>query len=128
MVTTIETQYNIVLASDPCDNILEISISTRGTHSTLGLELDKNVDIDSRLQLMNCFQSTPLAYIIHWILTLPHQVSLAIDCHKIDTIRQITDTIKAARQANKKRVNFQFGTMEKVAMQPQSGVSIIFHG
>ena len=62
MVTTVETPYNNVLASDPFDDILEVSISTRGTQLTLGLELDNNVDLGSCLQLINYFQSTPSAH------------------------------------------------------------------
>ena len=62
MVTTVETPYDTALASDPFDDILEVSISTRGTQLTLGLELDNNVDLGSCLQLINYFQSTPSAH------------------------------------------------------------------
>ena len=40
MTTNIEPPFNVTLGSDPFDDILEIDISTRGNHPTLGLQMD----------------------------------------------------------------------------------------
>ena len=37
MTTTIKPPFNVTLGSDPFDDVLEIDISTRGNHPTLGL-------------------------------------------------------------------------------------------
>ena len=66
MDTIIDTPYNPVRASNQFDDVLEVEVSTRGEYLLLALELDDNIDLSQRPQLMNCPTSAPVARIPRW--------------------------------------------------------------
>ena len=127
MTTTIEPPFNVTLGSDPFDDVLEIDISTRGHHPTLGLQMETNAALGERLQLSNCAASTPAARIPRWRSTLRQSFPLSIGDQQITTINDIERVVKMARLNKQYTITCRFGVMDKVAMHPQTGVPIIFH-
>ena len=114
------------LSSDPIDNIINIEVSTKGKHATLGLVLKNNPDIGGRLQVLDCTPSTPAAKIPKWRSTIRQSFLHAIDGKNVYTQQEVEDIVNKVRKGGK-TINLQFATMTKQAMHPQEGIPLIYH-
>jgi len=88
-------------SSNPFGNSANVSISIKGDHPTLGLEIIKNSD-NARLTLHSCTSSTPLTRIPRWRSTLRSGIIIAIDNQLVDTIADITTIISTSRDSTTK--------------------------
>jgi len=127
MDVDITPPYHISLGSDPFDDVVEIEISTRGQHPTLGLLLTDNKDLGDRLQLTDITAFTLAARIPRWRSTLRSFFPLSIDGTQITTEHALKKLIRTARKDKQDHVKIKFGMMQKTDMHPQSGIPIVFH-
>lgn len=66
IVNSFSSQYeNIYLSADPFGPTLSRTITVRGVHDTLGLQLDDN-NVRGRLILRNCEKGTPSHRMKRW--------------------------------------------------------------
>ena len=127
MTTDITPPYHISLGTDPFDDVIEIEISTRGKHPTLGMHLNDNRNLGERMQLLDIASSSPAARIPRWRSTLRSSPPLSIDNSPVSTQQDLEAAIRTARQQDLPHVKIKFGLMQKTAMNPQDGVPIVFH-
>ena len=127
MNTTIDPPYHVSLSNNPFDDIVEIEISTRGKHSTLGIQFETNNTLGDRLQVTNMLPSTPAARIPRWRSTLRQSFPINIGDTPISNIKDIEDAVSVTRKQKLPTIKLTFGLMNKTAMHPQNGFPIIFH-
>ena len=85
LTTEVLIPYQVSLSSDLIDNMIEIEISTRGKHKTLGLIFEQKLDMGGRLQLKDCARSKPSARIPKWRSNLRLSFLHAADGKEINT-------------------------------------------
>lgn len=112
----------IKFSDNPFDNKLEITIDNKGDHPTLRLDVVHHKDFD-KVQLISCSKGTPAGKILRWRSTLRDSFVLAVDHTPIS---DITSLKKAIQQWDKPTIMFTFGTIEKQAMHPQTGVPQLY--
>ena len=77
------TPIKFELSSNPFGNLVDVAISVKGDHPTLGLEIVQDID-NTRLTLQSCTSSTPAAHIPCWHSALRNGVIIAIDNQPFD--------------------------------------------
>ena len=88
-----EMPYNIYLSLDPFDNYTHRTIQVKGTHPSLGLNLQicKTRHIP---QIINCIKSTPIIRIPRWCTEIKHGYIIAINNTPVSTIDDIHQQIQ----------------------------------
>ena len=127
MHTDVETPYQIYLSTNPFENVIEVEITTKGDHSTLGLILQTNDTMGNRPQLQACLPSTPAARIPKWRSLLRNSFPTTIDGKRITTEHDVVEAVHQAHSKNKPTITCSFSIIDEVAMHPQQGVPIIYH-
>ena len=116
-----ELPYNIYFSTDPYNNHLTHSVSTSGTHKTLGLDLRCD-DLTGRLQLSICIPGTPAARITKWRSQLQKSSILTVDGKHVSTILDVENAVKEAQTKQVATIDIDFGTIDKVPLHPSYGV------
>ena len=93
------------LTSNPFGPSTTVTLTTKGTHPTLGLDIHHHSDT-SRIVLRSCFPSTPAARIPRWRSTLRESYIIALDDTPVTTIEDVTRHIAAARSSSAKSIVF----------------------
>lgn len=112
----------IEFSDNPYDNEIDITIDVKGDHPTLGLDVQHNKDFD-RLQLLACSNGTPAGKIQRWRSTLRNAFIIAVNGNEVPDITTLKRLIRECRSP---QIKVTFGTMEKQAMHPQSGVPNLY--
>ena len=97
-----------------------MEVTTKGTHPTVGLQLDDNA-INGRLYLRHCEKSTPAARMKKWRTNLRNSNLLRINDVQVNTIDQVKQVISQARTDGKLTLNLTFATEERVPIHPEHG-------
>ena len=94
---SMEIPYNICLSLDPFDNYTHRTIQIKGTHPSLGLNLQicitRNIP-----QITDCIKSTTAMRIARWRTELKHGYIIAINNTPVSTIDDIHQQIQHIRE------------------------------
>ena len=112
----------IEFSANPYDHEMDITIPTDSDHPTLGLDL-QHCKTQDRPQLIACSKGTPAGRINKWRSTLRNGFVLAINKQPVQTIPEIKQMIKDNTDTH---LTFTFGTIDRHAMHPQSGVPQLY--
>ena len=118
--------YQITLSPDPFDNTIQILISTRTSHPTLGL-ITKYDEPMQRLQLVDCKHGTPAAKIPKWRSTLKNGHITHTNGIIVKSINHLIEILTKAKTNKESDVSITFSIMEKTAMYLMLGVLQLHH-
>ena len=120
--TPVPSPQVIEFSDNPFDNELNITIDNKGNHPTLGLDVAHHKDFD-KVQLLSCSKGTPAGKIPRWRSTLRDSSVLTVNQ---TPITDITSLKRAIRECDDPTITITFGTIEKQAMHPQTGVPQLY--
>ena len=113
------------LSNDPFGPTLTMEIDVKGSHSTLGLQLDDN-NMIGRLYLRHCEKSTPSARMPKWRTNLRNSSLIRINNQPVKSINEVKRLIAQARTDNIPKLQFTFATDERVSIHPEHGVPQLY--
>ena len=113
------------LSNDPFGPTLTMEIDVKGSHSTLGLQLDDN-NMIGRLYLRHCEKSTPSARMSKWRTNLRNSSLIRINNQPVKSINEVKRLIAQARTDNIPKLQFTFATDERVSIHPEHGVPQLY--
>ena len=113
------------LSNDPFGPTLTMEIDVKGSHSTLGLQLDDN-NMIGRLYLRHCEKSTPSARMSKWRTNLRNSSPIRINNQPVKSINEVKRLIAQARTDNIPKLQFTFATDERVSIHPEHGVPQLY--
>ena len=101
-------------------------INVRGTHKTLGLNLDDTTYIN-RVKLLHCERSTPAAKIKKWRSTLRNAIIEKIGDTLVTSKQDVISAIATARKSSTKSLPITFITQSPVRIHPQHGTPTLYY-
>ena len=116
----IERSKNVCKDMNGDGPYLDIIITVRGNHPSLGL----NIKINEAGQpvLIDCKSGTPACRIPKWRSTLKNARIKEINNTVVHNLQDIHNAIAIARSNKSKSVECKFATENKVEMHPQLGI------
>ena len=115
----------IQLSTSPFAQELTISVTKRGNHETVGLELAQSRDTDDQVLIMECKPGTPAARIPRWRSTLRGNVLLNLNGQPIDSIADAKTIIKQTPTGS--NIKLTIGMFDRVSMHTEQGVPMLYH-
>jgi hypothetical protein len=117
--------YDIYLSEDPFDDQLNVDITLKGDHSTLGM-IFQFCKFRNRLQLINMAKSTPGARLHKWRSTLRHAYLLKIDNQDITCIDDLKIAINNKRLQGKLKITCCFAMDRSFGIHPHHGIPQLY--
>ena len=115
------------LSHDPFGPTLTMEVTTKGTHPTVGLQLDDN-NINGRLYLRHCEKRTPAARMKKWRTNLRNSNLLRINDIPVSTLEQVKQIVADARANKTPNLLLTFATEERVPIHPEHGTPQLYFG
>ena len=113
------------LSHDPFGPTLTMEVTTKGTHPTLGLQLDDN-NVNGRLYLRHCEKSTPSVRMKKWRTNLRNSNLLRINDVTVTNDNDVKQIISQARQDKIPTLKLTFATEERVSIHPEHGTPQLY--
>jgi dUTP pyrophosphatase len=125
MDMSFELPYNIMMSQNPFDDTQQITITVKGDHPTLGVQM-KHCHHRNRLQLLDMALSTPGCRIPKWRSFLRHSYLLTINGQQIYDFSQLEQAVTDARKFGTLKLNCIFATNRSHGIHPQHGVPQLY--
>ena len=122
---TIQPPINIYMSDNPFDDLVNIKITIKGDHPTLGMILHQ-CPHRHKLQVTDMAKGTPACRIPKWRSILRHAYLLQLDKHIINSMDDLLKTIQQARKHRLLTAECKFATDKSYGIHPQMGIPQIY--
>jgi dUTP pyrophosphatase len=117
---------NIILSTDPFDDIIPILIKDFGSHATMGMVFQQ-CPYRNGPQLRDILPSQPASRIKKWRSTIKWGYCVQIEEHEIKTVEDIIKAIAECRAQGLNHIQVEFATEQTPSgIHPTEGIPMLF--
>jgi dUTP pyrophosphatase len=120
-----ELPFDIYLSLDSFDSIQQMSISVKGDHPTLGMNLTQ-CSARNRLRLIDMHPGTPGSRLPKWRSILRNTYLISVQDSPITTLENLHQAIQQAQSLGTLKINCKFAVDRSYSMHPQEGIPQLY--
>jgi len=118
--------YDIWFSTDPFEKRLTVQIPLKGTHPTLGMQLQQTQN-QHRVQLLDIMKGTPAHKLPRWRSTIKRGILLNINNKPVASSADVTAYIQQAKAQKLTHIRCKFATLQYQPLHPHEGSLMLYY-